>query len=151
VTRKTQILLVTAAALVGLAGATALWLTHDDGASQTQNTPAPAQPDGPPDPQALSEVRKAYQDELAKDAPPGMIELMQGPDKGQTKPGELPPLPDPFVVPAGHQSGGSSGELPPLDPVPAAKPAAKEARPPNLPPLPPLPGEKDGKPADPPR
>jgi hypothetical protein len=162
VTRKTQILLG-AAALVGLAAAAAFWLTRDNGPAPDDahaQTPPTAPKDGPPDPRTLSEVRHAVQENLTEGAPPGMVELMHGPEKDQPKPkpGELPPLGDPFVVPAGHQSSGPPADLPPLPPLPsvdpappAKKPAAKEEAPADLPPLPPLPSVPERKPADPPR
>jgi hypothetical protein len=158
-TRKA--LVVTAAAvLVALAAVTAFWLTHgdkappDDSAAQADTTPpshpTPSSPtEEPTDPRVLGEIRKAYQESLAEGAPPGMLELMHGPQPGAN---ELPPLPDPFLVPAGHaESGSSSAELPPLPPdvTSGAKPLPppppptgaekmpKEGASSELPPLPP--------------
>jgi hypothetical protein len=157
-TRKSQLVVSAAAALVGLGVVTALWLTHetppqDDPPAQADSTPSSGSAkDRPADPHAMSEIRQAYQDSLAGSAPPGMVELMQGPGAGKPA-GDLPPLPDPFVVPAGHrpESSGSSSDLPPLPPLPpdvAAKskplpPPAEEKKAPkegpasDLPPLPP--------------
>ncbi len=150
-TRKTQFLVSAAAALLGLAVVTVLWLRHGAADNPTPPPePAPAAQaapsDGPPDPQVMSQIREAYQQSLAENGPPGMVELMQGPKASQ--PGELPPLPDPFVVPAGHSEGQSadlpplpaSGKpkpLPPLDTAPVVEKAPKEAPSPDLPPLPP--------------
>jgi hypothetical protein len=157
VTRKTQFL-VSAAALLGVAAVAVLWLRHgttDTPAPQPDPTPAASaqSPSGdtPPDPQVMGQIREAYQKSLAENAPPGMVELMQGPDAG--KPGDLPPIPDPFVVQAGSKgdSGPASGELPPLPPGADGKPkplppidalpvggkAPKEGPSPDLPPLPP--------------
>ncbi len=156
-TRKTQFLATSAAALLGLAVVTALWIHHGSTAPDSSAPPtgAPAaqaaQADAPADPQALGQIRDAYQSSLAETAPPGMIDLMHGPAAGQ--PGDLPPLPDPFVVPAsGGSDAGSSAELPalpppsdgkpkplpPIETVPAAEKAPKEAPSSDLPPLPPI-------------
>jgi hypothetical protein len=157
-TRKTRFFVPAAAALLGLAVVTALWWHHgstatDNPAPQPEASPSAqvAPSDQPPDPQVMGQIRDAYQKSLAENAPPGMIELMQG-QGGQA--GDLPPLADPFVVPAGHQgdAGPSSGDLPPLpaaeagkpkplpplDPAPAADKAPKEGPAPDLPPLPPV-------------
>jgi hypothetical protein len=160
VTRKTRFLVPAAAALLGLAVVAALWWHHGSTATDTpapppETTPSPsaqaAPADQPPDPQMLGQIREAYQKSLAEDAPPGMVELMQGPSAGQ--PGDLPPLPDPFVVPAGAKGNSApSADLPPLPPpesgkpkplpsidsVPAADKAPKEGPAPDLPPLPPV-------------
>jgi hypothetical protein len=156
VTRKTQILVPSAAALLGLAVVAALWLRHAQEPAPTDPEPAAAPSakakpaDVPTDPQMVSEIRDAYQSSLAENAPPGMIELMQG--KGAGQPGEPPPLADPFVVPAGHTGdAGASGDLPPLPTAgggtpkplppldkPAAGKAPKEGPSPDLPPLPPV-------------
>jgi hypothetical protein len=163
VTRKTQFIVSTAAALLGLAVVAVLWLHHghDTASDKPASPPETAQSEAagaapnnePVDPQVMSQVREAYQKSLAEGAPPGMIELMQGP--GNSQPGDLPPLPaDPLVIPAGHhESSGSSADLPPLPPNPTGKPkplpqldatptgekTPKEAPSPDLPPLPPLP------------
>jgi hypothetical protein len=155
VTTKTRYLVPAAAALLGLAVATALWLYHGaaapgDGPPPDAAPPVSAQAapaEQPTDPQVLGQIREAYQKSLAENAPPGMIELMQG---SGSQPGDLPPLPDPFVVPAGHQGGptgdlpplppsadGTPKPLPPLDAAPVARPAQKEGPSPDLPPLPP--------------
>jgi hypothetical protein len=157
-TRKTQILVSATAALLGLAVVAVLWLRHGSADnSPPQHEPAPAvsaqspSAETPPDPEVMGQIREAYQKSLAENAPPGMIELMQGPNA--SKPNDLPPIPDPFVVPAsGTGDGSSSGELPPLpsstngkpkplppiDAVPVEKKAPKEGASPDLPPLPPL-------------
>jgi hypothetical protein len=160
VTLKTKFLVPAAAALLGLAVVTALWLRHGSEADNPTPQPEPTPPvsaqskpaDAPTDPEVMGQIREAYQKSLAENAPPGMIELMQGP--GAAPPGDLPPIPDPFLIPAGHQdtAGPSSGELPPLPsgaggkpkplppidaaPVPDKKP--KEGPSPDLPPLPPV-------------
>jgi hypothetical protein len=158
-TRKSQLVVSAAAALVGLGVVAALWLTHetppqdDPPAQDSSASSSGSAKDKPADPHALSEIRQAYQDSLAGSAPPGMVELMQGPGAGKPAAGDLPPLPDPFVVPAGHrpESSGSSGDLPPLPPLPPdvaakskplpppaeEKKAPKEAPASDLPPLPP--------------
>jgi hypothetical protein len=160
VTRKTRFLVSAAAALLGLAVVTALWWHYgstpaDNPAPQPEATPSPsaqaAPTDQPTDPQMLGQIREAYQKSLAEGAPPGMIELMQGPGAGQ--PGDLPALPDPFVVPAGAKGdsapsadlpplppteSGKPKPLPPIDPAPPAEKAPKEGPAPDLPPLPPV-------------
>ncbi len=155
-TRKTRLMLSAAAALVGLVVATAVWLTRgespppDDPDTQAHATsPRPAPSEEPTDPHVAAQIRKAYQDSLAETAPPGMVELMQGPGTAPQGPNELPPLRDPFVTPARY-SPSPSGDLPPLPPELAARPellpppdespATNKAAPPGeLPPLPPLP------------
>lgn len=154
-TRKTQFLVSASAALLGLAVVAVLWLRHGAADNPTPPPdPAPAvtaqspSPETPPDPEVMGQIRDAYQKSLAENAPPGMIELMQGQKTGQ--PSDLPPIPDPFVVPAGHQTDGSTpAELPPLPsdtkgkpkplpPINAAPVAPKEGPSPDLPPLPPV-------------
>ncbi len=86
-TRKTQVVMTAAAALTGLAVATALWFTQD-GKPPTEDTPAPphstrpatAEPnkEAPVDPHVMAEVRDAYRSSLAEGAPPGMLELIGG-------------------------------------------------------------------------
>jgi hypothetical protein len=122
-----------AAALLGLAVVMMLWLTR--GIVPSSNdlewppphpTTAPAPSEEPQDPRVLAQIREAYQRQLAETAPPGMIELMQG--GGRPAAGELPPLPDPFVVPAGYRPDTApAADLPPL-------PADLAARPELLPP-----------------
>jgi hypothetical protein len=158
-TRKTRVGLAVAAVLFVISAVTAFWLTGggdkpaDDTPSQAHTTPPPPAPPGPIDPQALAEVREAYQKSLAENAPPGMLELMQG--SGHPA-GDLPPLTDPFVTPARFQPD-TPGDLPPLPPelaarpellpppteVPAAGKVTKEDQPGDLPPLPPLPPVKN--------
>jgi len=158
VTRKTQIVLTVAGALVGLAVVTALWLTRggpppDDPAPSVQATPAPATAhpapkEEPPDPHVLAEIREAYQQSLAENGPPEMVELMQGPGAG--KPKELPPLPDAAVTPAQYNPGPSP-DLPPLPPLPPS-PTARPEAPPPLPDVPPAAGKmpKESPPKEPP-
>lgn len=163
-TRKTQFGLTAAAALLGLGLVTTLWLTHgkdappDDTPPRAHTTPAAGASDAAPnedptDPQVLALTRAAYQQHLADGAPPGMVELMQGPGAGQPGAPDLPPLPDPFVAPARYDPEPvSPGGLPPLPAdwqrplwlTPWAWPAPKSAgAPADLPPLPP-----PGKPGD---
>jgi hypothetical protein len=127
VTRKKQVVWTVAAATLGLAAVTALWLSRDADAPAdeseapthaTRSTEHPA--DVPTDPQALAEIRQAYQSSLAQNAPPGMLELMDGSRAGKAD--ELPPLPDPFLTPARYSPPGSAVELPPLPPDLAARP-----------------------------
>jgi hypothetical protein len=156
VTRKTQLGLAAAGVLIGLGLAIVLWLTRGTDAPP-DNSPPPAQTaptaaatpdDGQADPAVISQIRAAYQKSLADSAPPGMVDLMQG--TGEPGAGDLPPLPDPFVVPARYNPEPvSPGDLPPLPPDLAAKPellpspdespAAGKAEKPadDLPPLPP--------------
>jgi hypothetical protein len=128
VTRKTQFGMSVAAAVIGLAVVTALWLTRpntpppDDAAPPTTPPAAsdPTSPEEMQDPRVLAQVRQAYQQQLAQGAPPGMIELMEG---GGPAAGELPPLPDPFVVPAGYRpESAPAADLPPLPPDLATQP-----------------------------
>jgi hypothetical protein len=155
-TRKTQVVLTAAAVLVAFAVVIGLWLTRDgtapadDTPSRAHAAPPSANPESPPaplDPQALAEVREAYRKSLAESAPPGMLELMQGP--GQPADG-LPPLADPFVTPA-QFNPAPAADLPPLPPELASRPEllpppdespaagkAKEGPASDLPPLPPV-------------
>ena len=165
--RKTQVGLAVAAVVFVVSAVTAFWLTGsgdkpaDDTPSQTHTTSTPPAPPGPIDPQALAEVREAYQKSLAENAPPGMLELMQGSGGHQPirSPGffdssegsNLPPVTDPFVTPARFQPD-TPGDLPPLPPelaarpellpppteVPSAEKVAKEGQPNDLPPLRPV-------------
>jgi hypothetical protein len=159
VTRKTQLVVAGAVALTGLAVVTALWLTQgnvpppDDTPSQAHTTP-PAPDlvkDAPIDPQAMADVREAFQKSMAEGAPPGMLELMQGSSAGKSGTSDLPPLspPDPLVTPVKYSSSPSA-DLPPLPPAgaappkllpppdesPAAAKKPKEAPASDLPPLP---------------
>src|SRR5438552_3584519 len=109
-TRKTKVQLAAAGVVFALVAVTTFWLTGhsrtpaDDAPSQAHTTPPSAPPESPApiDQQGLAEVREAYRKSLAENAPPGMLELMQGP--GQPADG-LPPLADPFVTPARFNPG----------------------------------------------
>jgi hypothetical protein len=152
VTRKKQLVLGAAAVAVGAAVSAFMWLNRekppaDDPAPEAHSTPAAqSNPKDSTDPRLMGQVREAYQQSLGENAPPGMVELMEG----RSGSGTLPPLPDPFVTPAGHHAGsGSSVELPPLPsdlerkskplPAPAAGKKPKEEPDVSLPPLPPPP------------
>jgi hypothetical protein len=142
VTRKTQLGVTAAGATIGLALLTALWVAHDPAAppdetpshARSNESPSthPSSASEPVDPQALAEVREAFQGVLAGDSPPGMVEMMRGPRRGQTgAPAELPPLPDPLVMPAGYSPpSSSSADLPPLPPLPGESSAKPELLPP---------------------
>jgi hypothetical protein len=160
VTRKKQIALTAATVALGLAAVTALWLSQgaapptdeSDSPSPTAKSHQPAPPEEPNDPRMMAQFREAYRDSLAGNAPPGMLELMDGPNAA-TRPGELPPLTDPFVSPAKYNPSASSADLPPLPPELARRPELlpppdespttgampKEGPASDLPPLPPLP------------
>ena len=153
-TRKTQIAL-TAAGVFALAAVAAFWLTPgvprpaDDNVSPPHAAPPSAAP-GPPapvDPQALAEVREAYRQTLAENAPPGMLELMRGSAESADS---LPPPTDPFATPA-RLRPAATGDLPPLPPELASRPEllprpdespgagkAKDGPAADLPPLPPV-------------
>jgi hypothetical protein len=150
VTRKTQLGLTAAAVLLGLAVTAGWWLMHGH-ATPPADPPQVQAPDGPPDPHRLGLVREAYQQDLKENGPPGMVEMMQG--NGGAPAADLPPLPDPFVIPAGYQPSApsSSADLPPLPPLPPEKPQPPAPEkssapdkpmapggPSDLPPLPPL-------------
>jgi len=142
--------------VAAVAGSAFLWMNRekpptDEPAPQAQSgQPAKSSSSTPSsmDPHVAGQIRDAYQKNLADNAPPGMIDLMQGGKGSSTRTDGLPPLPDPFVVPAGHQTSSGSGSLPDLPPLPGetgskSKPTttekpAKETAPKDLPPLPPL-------------
>jgi hypothetical protein len=132
VTRKTQVVLTVAVVLTGLAVVIPLWLTRHSappvadatGGTHSDSMPSAQQPPAPLDPQALADVREAYQKVMAEGAPPGLAELLQGRDTHVTQvrydeqpPGDLPPLPAelasrPELLPPPDESS----DLPPLPP-----------------------------------
>jgi hypothetical protein len=120
-TRRNQ--LIVGGAIIAAAVAVSAYLWHnreqpvtDNPASQAQSAPSASSSSSNStnmDPQIAGQIRDAYQKNLADNAPPGMLDLMQGDKKGsKSSDGSLPPLPDPVpvVIPAGHQSTA----LPPL-------------------------------------
>jgi len=152
-TRKTQLIVGGAIVAAAVAVSAYLWMNREkppteDAAAQTQTAP-PAKSTEPAkmDPAVAGQIRDAYQKNLSDNAPPGMIDLMQG-RNGSSSGSNLPPLPDPFVVPAGHQVPVSSEpvpNLPPLPggsskpPVPVKAPHEEAPKDLHLPPLPPVP------------
>jgi len=118
--RKKQLILGAAFVAAGVAVSVLLWMHRekpptDDPASQTQTAPpANSAEPGKMDPAVAGQIRDAYQKNLSDNAPPGMIDLMNGGGSN------LPPLPhDPFVVPVGHQAPVDSGPVADLPPLPA--------------------------------
>ncbi len=131
-TRKMLVVLTVALVLAGLAVVIPLWLMRNSApppadattAVPSEPTSSSQQPPAPLDPQALAEVREAYQKVMAEGAPPGLAELLQGRDTHVTQV---------------RYDEESSGDLPPLPPELASRP---ELLPPpdestDLPPLPP--------------
>jgi hypothetical protein len=134
-TRKTQAVLTAAVVLTGLAVGIPLWLTRDTPSpvaeappAHTDSTPS-GQPPAPLDPQALAEVREAYQQVIAEGAPPGMADWLQGRDR-QVTPVRYNPEPDPNLPPLPPDLAARPELLPPPEESSAGPPA-------ELPPLPP--------------
>jgi hypothetical protein len=166
--RRTQIVL-TAVVLFALAAGAGFWMVPgiptpaDNSPSQARAAPPSAipEPPVPMDPQALAEVREAYEKALGDSAPPRMLELMHGPNNGHqiVRPGGFAsgegsdplPMSDPFVTPARFNPSPAT-DLPPLPPELASRPELlpppaessaagkkeKEGPADDLPPLPPV-------------
>jgi hypothetical protein len=117
--RKKQLILGAAFVAAGVAVSVLLWMHRekpptDDPAAQTLTTPSTKSDEpGKMDPAVAGQIRDAYQKNLSDNAPPGMVDPMNGGGSN------LPPLPhDPFVVPVGHQVPVDSGPVVDLPPLP---------------------------------